>query len=335
MASATATAGSMALQRNRGAHPTTRLDSFLKSTDVVFQHGEAPQQGDRFVRKMATYGQVRPSVSFTNESRAQKPFKEQHAVDMSSLANPALDPKGDPRQGTLEIPLPPADIDSSFVKMRDNHSLMLPSERYAEHLAMKAGAEKFKQDNEAARLYKKRLLVLERHYPHGVQGIDGPHYPGTNLYAQRQDQLHHQADRQGRHADGRHDHLHHQGQSNDAVSMRNYAEPHNLRRSEDICIQRKNVDPEKHPFRYLNTHERLFPSHVPTWDPHRAAHLRSHDVREKSHCHLTGKDNSLRFRVAPRWDEDVPQKTVWHVGDAGRPSSLNPADPLSRSCPNV
>ena len=37
---------------------------------------QAPTQGDRFIRKMATYGQIRPSVSFVSESRVVRPVKE-------------------------------------------------------------------------------------------------------------------------------------------------------------------------------------------------------------------------------------------------------------------
>lgn len=35
---------------------------------------------------------------------------------------------------------------------------------------------------------------------------------------------------------------------------------------QDICIQRKCIDPEQHPFRFLDTHSRLFPQYSPvTW----------------------------------------------------------------------
>eukprot|EP00928_Gymnodinium_smaydae_P080540 TRINITY_DN64214_c0_g1_i1.p1 TRINITY_DN64214_c0_g1~~TRINITY_DN64214_c0_g1_i1.p1 ORF type:complete len:336 (-),score=68.44 TRINITY_DN64214_c0_g1_i1:71-1078(-) len=326
--SAVATAGSISLHNNKNAHPTVRLDNFLRSTDATFQTAEAPQHGDRFVRKMATYGQVRPSVSFTSQSRAVRPFKEVHAMDMSRLPNPMMDPKGDPRELTMEYPLPPPEIDSSFLKMYKNHSLMMPSERYKEHLAMKAGEQKWREDRDATFRYKKRRQVLERHYPNGVIGIDGPTYEGTQLYAQRRAQLQAAGDVHADKAVFRHDSLTTSTKAQEAVSCDNYGEPHDMARSKDIGLQRKCVDPQRHPFRYLDTHERLFPKHIQTWDPERAAMIRSHDVRERQHCPITGKDNSMSYRVAPRWDEDVPQRTVYgNLGGGGHDAA--PAQSMS------
>merc|ERR1711971_1342992 len=93
---------------------------------------------------------------------------------------------------------------------------------------------------------------------------------------------------------------------------RNYGEaPDQLRRSQDVCIQRKCVENEAHPFRFLNTHDRLFPTDVPMWNPVRAATLRSHDVREKEHCHITGIDNTLTYNVSLGNDQNKPKATVW------------------------
>ena len=36
---------------------------------------------------------------------------------MSVLPNPVMDPRGDPREGTFEIPAPPPEVDDSFIKM--------------------------------------------------------------------------------------------------------------------------------------------------------------------------------------------------------------------------
>ena len=36
---------------------------------------------------------------------------------MSVLPNPIMDPRGDPREGTFEIPAPPPEVDDSFIKM--------------------------------------------------------------------------------------------------------------------------------------------------------------------------------------------------------------------------
>eukprot|EP00441_Pelagodinium_beii_P022680 CAMPEP_0197661336 /NCGR_PEP_ID=MMETSP1338-20131121/51393_1 /TAXON_ID=43686 ORGANISM="Pelagodinium beii, Strain RCC1491" /NCGR_SAMPLE_ID=MMETSP1338 /ASSEMBLY_ACC=CAM_ASM_000754 /LENGTH=339 /DNA_ID=CAMNT_0043238873 /DNA_START=47 /DNA_END=1066 /DNA_ORIENTATION=- len=296
-------AGATALTASRNAHPTTRLDSFMKHTDPGFQNAEAPTQGDRFIRKMATYGQVRPSVSFISESRVARPMKETSAIDMSNLPQHAMDPRGDPREGTFEIPPPPEKVDDSFIAMYKNHSLMLPSERYKEHLKMKAGHQKWKEERDAVFRYRKRMQVLERKHPEGILGVDGPTHPDTILYRDRHEQLAQQAELKAQHAEGRFAHLHAQNVSDDAVAHRNFGTDPNWERSKDIAIQRKKVDPEAHPFRFLDTHERLFPKYTPVWDPERAAALRSHEVRDKKHNIVNGADNSMSYAVALPWEE--------------------------------
>merc|ERR1712139_59832 len=66
--------------------------------------------------------------------------------------------------------------------------------------------------------------------------------------------------------------------------------------------QRKRVDPEVHPFRFLNTHARLFPDIQHFWDPERARVLRRNDVRNSQHNIITGADNGLSYHRA-QFDE--------------------------------
>ncbi|CAE7194958.1 hypothetical protein AK812_SmicGene39917 [Symbiodinium microadriaticum] len=313
-----ASVGGLALGASRGAHPTMRLDSFLKSTDPGYQHAEAPTQGDRFIRKMATYGQIRPSVSFVSEARAIRPVKECGAMDMSILPHPLMDPKGDPREGTFEIPPPPAEVDDSFIKMYQNHSLMLPSERYKEHLLMKAGEQKWREERDAVFRYRKRMTVLERKHPEGILGVDGPTHPDTLLYKDRYQHLAAQAERKANIAENRFGNLHAQNYSDDAVAMRSYGTDPGLERSKDICIQRKCIDPEQHPFRFLDTHARLFPKYSPTWDPERAAALRSHDVRDRQHNIINGARNELTYDVALPWEEVQQQAVQRRVAEAAK-----------------
>ena len=98
----------------------------------------------------ATYGQIRPSVSFVSEARVIRPVKdtdptcflqsvvscghflrgsgeECNSMDMSILPHPLMDPKGDPREGTFEIPPPPKEVDDSFIKMCAQQFHVLPS----------------------------------------------------------------------------------------------------------------------------------------------------------------------------------------------------------------
>jgi len=293
--------GSAALRQSRGSHPTMRLDSFLRSTDAGYQHAETQTNGDRFVRKMTAYGHVRPSVSFTNEARVVRPVKEHGCVDMSNLPNPFMDPRGEAREGTLYYQQP-GDVDNTFVQLYNNHSLMLPSERFKEHQYMKQAEAKWREDRENLFRYKKRMQVLERHYPGGVTGVDGPMFPGTQLYADRRAHLVGQEARRTAHSVGRHDHLHAQRNADDAVAARQYGSDPGLPRSQDMGCQRKCVDPKTHPVRFLDTHERLFPSYVPAWDPARAAAKRSHELRGKGHDIISGASNDIELKVAQRWD---------------------------------
>lgn len=303
------TAATMALSGTRGAHPTMRLDSFLRSTDVGYQHAEAATQGDHFIRKMATYGQVRPSASFTSGARVTRPVKECGAMAMSNLPATWNDPRGDPREGTLEIPAPVIRQDDELMRLYQNHALMMPSERYREHIRMKKLIVEQKDEKEVSAMYKKRMRKLETSYPTGVTGIDGPLFPGTKLYEQRQSQLVAQENAKADKADRRFDTLAQWSRADDAISFKHYASDPGLARSRDICVQRKRVDPVAHPFRFIDTHQRLFPTFEPAWDPERARAIRSHDVRDGTRNILSGVENALSYNVAGKWDDPKPPRS--------------------------
>lgn len=287
-----------ALSQTKGGHPTTRMDAFLRHTDEGYMHGESQTHGDRFVRKMATYGHVRPSVSFTNEPRITRPINMECTVGKSNLPPTWHDPKGDPREGTFAPPPPPTEINNDYVECLENRSLMMPSERYKEHIYMKEAEKKWRQDRKDHFLYKKRMRIIERQHPGGIVGVDGPMMPDTQLYADQRSYYEANIDRRAVHAEARHDQLSSKALADDATAMRNFGEPTGLGRSKDLGIQTRRVDPGTHPFRFLNTHDRLFPSYVPTWDPERAAALRSHDVRDKQHHAICGGDNAITYKVS-------------------------------------
>jgi len=324
MSASTHAAASLTLKKTRGAHPTLRLDGFLRVTDQGYQHGEAQVPGNSFVRKMATYGQVRPSVSFTSEARAQRALKENLGIDASNLPASWMDPRGEPKELTFEYPLPPQEINEDHMAMIRNQSLMLPSERMAEHILMREGEKKWHQDRKDAFMYKKRMLKIEREYQNGIVGVDGPLFPGTKLYEQPRAFLEAQADAKCGKAEGRFHHLAHQTRADDATSFRNFGAPHDLPRSHDIGIQQKCVKPEKHPYRFLDTHERLFPTYVPVWDPERAAALRSHDVRHKKHNILNGGENHMEHRVAPNWEEEAQKNLQMKMAQSAARSTGEP-----------
>merc|ERR1712039_7250 len=112
------------------------------------------------------------------------------------------------------------------------------------------------------------------------------------------------ADRKATHGEGRFGHLATQKNAQDATAHRSYGSDPDLARSRDICIQRKRVDADTHPFRFLDTHDRLFPQFNPSWDPDRAQASRSHDVRHKTHNIISGTDNTLTYNVATKWNQE-------------------------------
>mmetsp|Transcript_119497 Transcript_119497/g.315917 ORF Transcript_119497/g.315917 Transcript_119497/m.315917 type:complete len:312 (-) Transcript_119497:51-986(-) len=298
-----ATAGSAALRTTRGAHPTLRMDAFLRNTDATYQHAEAPQGGDRFIRQMATYGNVRPSPCFIAEARARRPvINTDTAMDMSSLPAPWNDPTGHKKEGTLVVPQPSGDgVSNAFAEMCKNDALMLPSERRAEAKQIVAGEKQWREDRQALFKYKKQIRTLEMKHPDGVEGIDGPMYPETRIYAEKRAQMQDRAHKLQTHAEGRFARLERQMGADDATTRRNYGTDPNQHRSEDICAQRKFIDREVHPVRFQDTHSRIFPKYVAVWDPGRAQALRSHDVRDKSHNIVSGGDNAITFEVAGQW----------------------------------
>lgn len=283
-------AANLSLGVRPGSHPLMKLDNFMKGTESMYQSSPGTM-GTSFVRKMATYGRSRPSQVFTAESRATRPFlgKEAtyHMEDAPAIFN---DPRADPRELTLEYPVP-HDVDTSFLELYKNHNLMVPSERFNEFLTMKDGERQWRKDRADIFLHKKRHQMIERHHKQGVVGIDGPHHEGTQLYAGIRSVNEVKRARSETHAAERKAHLDYQMASSDTVSFRNFGEPPGaeMKRSADIPVQRKQIDPDVHPFRFLNTHDRINPADVPFWDASRSQTLRSHDVRHKKFNIITGE----------------------------------------------
>jgi len=278
------------------------MDAFLRSTDATCQHAEEPKGGDRFIRQMATYGSVRPSACFISEARVQRPVNTDSALDMSSLPAPWNDPTGHKKEGTLVVPQPCADkVSNAFAEMYKNDALMLPSERRAEAKQIVAGEKQWRKDREALFKYKKQVQTLQMKHPDGVEGVDGPMHPETRIYAERRAQMQERAQRLQAHAEGRFVHLEGQMAADDATTRRNYGTDPQQRRSEDICAQRKCIDREVHPARFLDSHSRIFPKYVAVWDPDRAKSLRSHDVRDKSYNIVNSRANDITFEVVGQW----------------------------------
>lgn len=280
------------LSRKNTAHATVRLSNFVQehSGDT-----NASATGDTFVRKMNTYGMRRPSVAFTQEARAVRPLRgqPQEAMDMSSLPPTWNDPRSDNRELTLEYPLP-GPIDDSFMELYKNHSLMTPSERYQEHLVMKAGEKAWREAKESAATYKKRMTTITNHHSSGILGIDGPLFDGTRFFGNQKRILEKmQADKE-KHANDRYKNLAHR-MAVDEATRHSLPEEETQERSRDIYVLRKSIDPVMHPQRFLNTQERLFPAVDGFWDPGRAKHLRSHDTRGRSYNILSGSDSSLTY----------------------------------------
>jgi len=185
----------------------------------------------------------------------------------------------------------PAEPDNSFIELYKNHNLMTPSERYRDFLKIRDGEKQWRADKRAKADYKKRVLVLERQHRTGVLGVDSMMHEGTENYIRAQQE--HRCESEQREAFGerRHEFLANQRRASDEVAHRDYGEPvKNQARGSSVPLQRKLVDPTWHPHRFLDTHNRLFPSHAPIWDPERAMSLLTHDRRGRDWCLITGKE---------------------------------------------
>merc|ERR1711988_1214224 len=122
---------------------------------------------------------------------------------MSQLPAPWNDPQGIEKEGILAVPQPGGEISTEFVELYKNDKLMLPSERRAEARKIIAGEKKWKEDRQALFNYKKVIRTLEMKYPSGVEGVDGPMYPETKIYAESRAPMQGQARKLQTHSEGR------------------------------------------------------------------------------------------------------------------------------------
>jgi len=275
----------------RNVHPSMRLDKMLKSDDALYRPGDQPQRGEAFVRHMVAFGRTRPSTGFIAESRAARPLPESRVNNDASKLPPTWnDSHADPREGCYTIPEPPLP-DASFVALYQNHGLMTASERYREFLYMKEHEKQWREDKRALSEYKKRKMVLTRKHKSGIVGIDSLTQHGTENFPEERANLLHEQACFDTHDRRRNEFLTNGNYATDEAALRNWGEPvENQSRGHDIPLQRKFNTPEVHPFRYLDTHARLFPKLAPKWNPERAMALMMHDSRGRRHDLISGKD---------------------------------------------
>lgn len=272
----------------------------MQVTDSAYMPAETDTSGGKFIRKMATYGQGRPMPAFTSKGRAANVFVGDNCcLDMSDYPPELMDPRDPPdlREGALddiEAYQPPPLVESDFIKGYENYGLMLPSERFQEHLAMKDGERKWHAQREKAFEYTKRMRLLHSHHEGGVMGIDGPMHPDTKLFATQRDVIDAKRDVTARHQQMRHERLtEKRSKADESITFENYATPVvPYIRSADIAVPRRRVDPN-HSFRFIGTHDRIFPNAAPLWDPERAKSLISHETRGRDHDLITGLHKDL------------------------------------------
>ena len=70
-----------------------------------------------------------------------------------------------------------------------------------------------------------------------------------------------------------------------------------FKRSHDIPMQRKDISPRRHPFRYFDTFNRIFQADGTSWHPERAKSLRTHQLRGKHYDIINHHSNSLDIRT--------------------------------------
>lgn len=313
------------LEKRSGVHPALRLNNHLTSSDELYRPGEQPVRGDAFVRKMVAFGRTRPSTGFLSESRAGRPLPESRVVNDASRLPPTwIDSRADPREGSYVIQ-EPGNPDNSYFECYKNHGLMIPSERYREFLYMKEAEKKYKEDKRALSLYKKKKMILTRKHISGIVGVDSLTQEGTENFPEEREVYLREKAYSDAHADRRKSFLEEKNHGTDEAALRHWGEPTNeIKRGRDVPLQNKFIKPEVHPFRFLDTHARLFPNLAPKWDPERAMALMMHDCRGRSHDIITGKERG--WTELQHRDADVPRTAgqCTDVHDANAKMHLQP-----------
>jgi len=300
---------------NRNSHAAIRLDNLLRKDDVLYRPGEQPERGDAFVRKMVAFGRTRPSTGFMSESRAGRPLPETRVNnDASDLPPTWIDSRADPREGSYVIKKPEMP-DDSFIELYKNHALMLPSERQREFQYMKHAEKKWREDKRAVSEYKKKVMTLTRKHRSGIVGVDSLTQEGTENFAEERENLVRDAAYRDAHGSRRMEFLAKKNMATDEAALRHWGEPlEENPRGLHIPLQRKFVKPDVHPWRYLDTHARLFPNLAPKWDPNRALALLTHDNRCRNYDLISGKDpgyNTLRHRDSDAPDGSTSAASTW------------------------
>jgi len=283
-------------------HPTLRLSSFLLATSPLYKieqpkaAGAASDQHNNMLRTMPIYGTVRPSNFFTSESRKQRTFSGQ-GMDMSNEPPVWFDSCiGSDRAGCVSYPKY-SDVDDSYIERFKKIHLMLPSERYDDHMAIKTGMANWRSQRRELFEYNKRKRIMERKHRGGIVGIDYPLREGTSLYKHDYERFQAQREKSENHAQGRLTHLADQRRASECITEPFGSAPAAERGSDCYGFQRKQIEKETHPFRFLDTFNRLYPVMIPTWDIERAKAIRSHDVRQKTFNILNFSDNSVDLKV--------------------------------------
>ncbi|CAD7946527.1 unnamed protein product [Amoebophrya sp. A120] len=284
-------------------HEALRLDGMLKTHDPYYKN-QNTRDSDKFSRTLPLancHGSSRPSPSFTCEGRDRK-FPG-IAMDMSNKPPLWYDGyKGDKKEGCHKLPgFHP--INQDHLEIFKNFSIQLPSERLRENQRLKEGIAYANKAKAELSAFKRQSKLIQRHYKNGLTGIDGPTRPETELYKERYDMYQAQAD--ASHADQRREFLKEKRQANEAITHPQHENVKNGLnrfpmvdpRSHDIPIQRKDVDPVRHPYRYFDTHYRLFDSSDAGREMARARAIRTHEMREKNYDILNFSDNKLDLEV--------------------------------------
>jgi hypothetical protein len=254
---------------------------------------------------MVAFGRTRPSTGFVTESRAARPLPDPRVVnDASTLPPTWIDSHADPREGSYVVK-EPGMPDNTYVECFQNHALMTPSERYREFVYMKNGEKKWREDKRALAEYKKKKMVLTRKHNSGIVGIDSLTQEGTENFVGERENMLRDEEYRGAHASRRKQFLTDKNYATDEAALRNWGEPvEEIPRGNCIPLQNKFIKKEVHPFRFLDTHERLFPHGAPKWNPARGMALMSHDCRGRRHDIISGKEYPSYERLQHR-DSDA------------------------------
>jgi len=203
--------------------------------------------------------------------------------------------KGDKREGCITHP-PPARIDVSHLRRFHQSGLMLPSERFDDHRALKEGINNWSAVRTEVFEDNKRKRILARKHKGGVIGIDYPLREGTDLYKKDYERFKEERDKLNTHSTARLEFLTNRKKAQDSIIAPYASCPPAPRGDTDygFYLQRKTIVDDPHGLIALSKGAKPV-KEKKQWTVDRAMQFRKQDVRERKYNIITGDSNELHL----------------------------------------